>query len=304
MPRKRIAVRTPLLQAYVVERMAYIDTVYVRTTKKIDPVDLNRIKDSLIPDVRFSESRYFSTDRPFINVATGEWLYHHVHTIQQPTRATFQVLQDIQERNPEVLHLSQVDFALDLTTSSELDAALLHEALLGVLTPTRLAQTDHDQEFETTYFGAKRSANKILIYSDGIRKVRPESPRVHLEWRIKGEKALERASIKSAIDLAVIDHRAIWEKRLRMHIMPTLSRLIRILECRAARSGHPMSPARKQRTMTVLSRISKDYQGRFLAQGLDSILVRGLHPKPAQLYRRISNEWALPASGNALWDEE
>lgn len=216
MPRKRIAVRTPLLQAYVVERLAYIDTVYVRTTKKIDPVDLDRIKETLIPDARFSESRYFSKDRPYFNEVTGQWQYHHVHTIQQPTRATFQVLQDIQDRSPEVLHLSQVDFALDLTTNSELDAGLLHEALLGGLTPARLAQTDHAQEFETTYIGAKRSANKILVYSDGIRKVRPESPRVHIEWRITGSKALHRANIKSAIDLAVIDHRAIWKKRLRM----------------------------------------------------------------------------------------
>lgn len=132
MPRKRISVRTPLLQAYVVERLAYIDSVYVRTTKKIDPVDLSRLKKTLIPDVRFPGERYHGGPRPYVIEATGECFYHYVHGIHQPTKATFQVLQDIKERNPDVLHLHQVDFSLDLTTSNELDAALLHEALLGV----------------------------------------------------------------------------------------------------------------------------------------------------------------------------
>ena len=304
MPRKRIAVRTPLLQAYVVERLAYIDSVYVRTTKKIDPVDLERLKSSLTPDVRFPGKRYSGRMRRFIIPTTGECLYHYVHTIHQPTKATLRVLQDIQEQSPGLLHLLEVDFALDLTTNSDLDATQLHKSLLGVLAPARLGKTIHSEEYETTYIGARRSGNEVVVYSDGKRKVRPESPRVHIEWRIHGAKALDRAKIRSAIDLVAINHRTIWEKRLRLRIMPTLSRLIRILECRAVRSGRPMSPSQNQRTVYLLARMSKDYHGRFFAQGLDDFLVRGLHPKPAQIYKPISNKWALPEPGNALWDEE
>jgi hypothetical protein len=304
MPRRRIAVRKPILQAYVVERLAYIDSVFARSTKKIDPDDLARLKGTLIPDERFPGTRYFGGEHKYVNMETGEILYHYVHTIHQPTKATFCVLKDIQERNPELLHLLDVHLALDLTTSCDHDAAQLHEALLGVLTPARLATKDHVQEYETTYIGTRRSGNEIAVYSDGKRKVLPESPRVHLEWRIHGAKALRRANIKSAMDLAGLDHRAFWAKHLRLHIMPTLSRLTRVLEHRAARNGRPLSLERKQRTMSLLSRISRDYQGRFFAQGLDEVLVRGLHPKPSRLYKPISNEWALPASGNALWDEE
>lgn len=304
MPRKRIAVPKPILQAYVVERLAYIDSVFVRSTKMIDPVDLSQLKGTLTPDERFPGTRYFGEKRKYVNMDTGEILFHYVHTIHQPTKATCSVLQDIHERNPELLHLLDVHFALDLTTSCDLDADLLHEALLGVLTPARLATTDHVQEYETTYIGTRCSGNEIAVYSDGKRKVRPESPRVHLEWRIHGAKALRRANIKSAADLAELDHRAFWAKRLRLHIMPTLSRLTRVLELRAARNGRPLSPERRLRTMNVLSRLGRDYHGRFFAQGLDELLVSGLHPKPSQLYKRISNEWALPAAGNALWDEE
>lgn len=303
MPRSPISVRTPLLQAYVVERLAYIDSVFFRTTRKIDPVDLERLKDSLIPDDRFPGKRYLGKRVTYVNGATGEILYHYVHTVHQPMKATLRVLQDIQEQNPELLHLLEAHFALDLTTNSDLEAAKLHQSLLGVLTPARLATTDHDQEYETTYVGRRRSGNEIAVYSNGKKKVRPEWSRVHLEWRVHGTKALRRVNIKSPMDLAEVDHRAFWSKRLRLNIMPSLPRLIRVLELRAARNGRPMSPAQKQRTMNALARISSDYQGRFFAQGLDEFLVGGLHPKPSQLYKRISNEWALPTPGNALWDE-
>jgi hypothetical protein len=304
MPRKRIAVRMPLLQTYVVERLAYIDSVYVRTTKKIDPVDLKRLKSTLTPDIRLAAERYRGDPWRYQNPITGAWFYHYVHTIHQPTKATIQVLQDIQDQSPEILHLLQVDFALDLTTDNDLDAARLHLAFLGVLTPARLGKSIHKPEFKTSYMGAWGSGNEVVVYSDGRRKVRPQSPRVHIEWRIHGAKALERAKIKSAIDLVAVNHRAIWEKRLRLHIMPTLTRLLRILECRAARNGRPMNPEQMKRTRHLLERMSTDYNGRYFAQGLDDFLVHGLHPKPAQLYKRISNKWALPEPSNALWDEE
>ena len=302
-PRRSISVRTPLLQAYVVERLAYIDSVFYRSTRKIDADDLERLKVSLTPDERFPGTRYFGDSWPYVDLATGETFFHYVHTVHQPTKSTFHVLKGIQERNPGLLHLLDVHLALDLTTSSDQDAARLHEALLAVLTPKRLSSTDHVQEHETTYIGKRRSGNEIAVYSDGKRKVRPASPRVHLEWRVHGAKALRRANIKSALDLAELDHRDFWSKRLRLHIMPALPRLTRVLELRAARRGRPMSPEQRQRTVNALARISRDYYGRFSAQGLDEFLVRGLHPKPSQLYKPISNKWALPGRVNALWDE-
>ncbi len=304
MPRKRLTVRNILLGAYVVERLAYIDSVFLRTTEKIDELDLKRIKNTLIPDERFPWRRYFGRPREFVIKETGEIFYHYVHMIHQPTKDTFLLLQEIQDRHPGVLHLLDVHFALDLTTKTSQDADLLHKALLGVYTPRRLAMTERDEEVETSYFGRGRSGNEVAVYSDGKRKVRPKSPRVHLEWRIHGVKALRRANIDSAVDLAEVNHRDFWLKRLRLNIPPPLPRLVRILELRAARKGRPMSIETKEHTANVISRFTKDYNGRFSAQSLDSFLLSGLHPKPAQLYTRISNEWALPEPRNALWDEE
>lgn len=303
MPRKIVVVSAPRLQAYVVERLAYIDSVFCRSMRMIDADDLERLKESLTPDERFSGTRYFGDKWIYVDSSTGETFFHYVHTIHQPTKSTFRVLQGIQERNPGLLHLLDVHFALDLTTSSDLHAARLHEALLAVLTPKRLPSTDHDQEHDTTYIGRRRSGNEIAVYSDGKRKVRPASPRVHLEWRVHGAKALQRANIKSPLDLLELDHRDFWSKRLRLRIMPTLPRLTRILELRAARKGRPMSPEQKLRTANALKRISSDYHGRSSAQGLNEILLSGLHPRPSQLYKPVSNKWALPGRANALWDE-
>lgn len=302
MPRKRIAVRKPILQAYVVERLAYIDSVFVKGNRKIDLADLERLKATLTPDARFSDKRYFGRYKPYINEKTGECFYHYVHIIHQPTKATFCVMQDIQDRNPGIFSLLEVHFALDLITSSDRDADHLHEALLGVFVPARLKSKD--QEYSTTYMGTTYGGNEMVAYSDDKSKVRPESPVVHLEWRIQGDRALKRANIKSMMELTEFNHRAFWAKRLRLRIMPTLPRLVRILECRAARNGRLLDLKKSQRTMNWLVRGSQDYLGRFSAQDLNDLLVILRHPRPSQLYMPISNTWALPKPGNALWDEE
>jgi len=302
-PREKIAVRTPLLAAYVVERLSYIDSIFFRTIKRLDDEDLKRLKETLTPDPRFPWERYFGKARPYTNAVTGEILFHYVHFVHQPMKATLEVLQDIQELDPKLLHLLDVHVALDLTTRTRSDAAKLHKAILAVHTPARLPTTDHDQEVETSYAGKGKNGNEVVTYSNGKRKVRPDSPRVHLEWRVHGAKALKRAKMSSADQLIKLDHRVFWAKHLRLNVMPTLPRLVRVLELRAARSGRPMSSKQIQGLQNVLSRLSLDYEGRFFAQGLDEYLLDGVHPKPSRLYRSLSNEWALPGPGNALWDD-
>ncbi|WP_157084980.1 hypothetical protein [Hydrogenophaga palleronii] len=303
MPREKIAVRTPKLGAYVVERLSYIDSIFFRTIRRLDEADLMRLKKTLIPDERFSKRRYFGAKRPYTNPVTGRTLFHYVHVVHQPMRATLELLQDIQECDPKLLHLLDVHVALDLTTRSQSDAAKLHEAVLAVHTPARLGTTDHDQEVETSYVGKRTNGNEVAIYSNGERKVRPDSSRVHLEWRVHGAKALKRAKMAAADQVVKLDYRAFWAKHLRLNVMPTLPRLVRVLELRAARSGRPMSAKQIQGLQNALSRISQDYEGRYFAQGLDEYLLDGVHPKPSRLYKSVSNEWALPAPGNALWDD-
>lgn len=303
MPRKKIRVRKIALGTHVVERLAYIDTVIVRTARKIGDEDYELLEKTFTPDERLANKRFFGNDWEYLDKETGEIRWHHVLYCHQPTKATFQVMEDIQKRQPELLFLLEVDFALDLTTNSESDAAILDRALQSVFVPARLPLADHAYQYETTYIGKKRSKNRVVMYCDGVRKVRPESPRVHLEWRIHGKTALERANIYGPADLVPFDHRAFWAKQLRLRLMPQVSRVVRLLERNAVRkTGRPVSPVRRDRMKHWLTRLGKDYLGRFSAKHLDDALQEW-HPKPARLYKRIANDWALPAPGNALWDE-
>jgi len=303
MPRRKLRVRKVALGAYVVERLAYIDTVIVRTTRMVGDEDYELLGETFPPDERLTKNRFFGDTWEYVDKETGEIRWHHVLYCHQPTKATFQVMEDIQKRQPDFLFLLEVHFALDLTTNSEFEAAILDRKLQDVFTPARLPLADHAYEFETTYIGKKRGKNRVAMYRDGVRKVRPESPRVHLEWRIHGKTALERAKIYAPADLVRFDHRAFWAKNLRLRVMPQQPRLVRVLELRAARNkGRPVSPESRERMKNMIIRLSKDYLGRFSAKHLDDALHQ-LHPRPAQLYARIPNEWALPAPRNALWDE-
>lgn len=303
MPRRKLRVRKIALGLYVVERLAYIDTVIVRTTRSIEGEDYELLRRTFPPDERFAKDRFYPDSWEYVDKETGEIRWHHVLYCHQPTKETFKVMEDIQKRQPDLLFLLGVDFALDLTTNSESDAAILDRALQSVFVPARLPLADHAHQFETTYIGKKRSKNRLVMYCDGVRKVRPEIPRVHLEWRIRGKTALERASIYGPADLVRFDHRAFWAKQLRLRVMPQVPRLVRNLELRAARKkGHPLSPQSRERLKNVLTRLGKDYLGRFSAKYMDDAL-HAWYPGHTELYGRLANEWALPAPGNALWDE-
>lgn len=303
MPRKKIRVRKIALGTHVVERLAYIDTVIVRTTRKVGDEDYELLRRTFPPDERLAKDRFYPDSWEYVDKETGEIRWHHVLYCHQPTQATFQVMEDIQKRQPDLLFLLEVHFALDLTTSSQAEAEILDRALQGVFVPKRLPLADHALQFETTYIGRLRGKNRVVMYSDGIGKVRPESPRVHLEWRIHGKTALERAKIYAPADLVRFDHKSFWMEKLRLRVLPQVPRLVRNLERKAARNtGHPVSFENRVRMKNMLIRLSKDYLGRFSAKYMDDAL-HAWYPGHSELYGRLANKWALPPSGNALWDE-
>lgn len=303
MGRKRIRIRNVPLGAYVVERLAYVDSMFVRTTRKLDPEDFELLRQTLPLDVRFSERRLLSQRWEYINGETGEVRHHHVLVIHQPMKDTCRLLAELATQNPNLLHLLEIHLALDLVTHSSVDVESLYRHILATFTPARLPTSDQTQEFDTTYIGLQTGGNRIVIYRDGVRKVRPDSPRVHLEWRIHGAKALQRAKVRSIEDLLRFDHKAFWAQKLRFHVMPDLPRLGKVLERRAVRAGKFLSPEGRARLNEAIFRVSHDHRDWLSAQRLDSLLVSGLHPRPAQLYKRIPNAWALPEPGNVLWDE-
>jgi hypothetical protein len=69
---------------------------------------------------------------------------------------------------------------------------------------------------ETRYTGPRGAANLLAIYRDRPCKVTGEVYCVHLDWRITGAVALQRAGINSLQQLRNIDYHAFWQKRLVM----------------------------------------------------------------------------------------
>ena len=71
----------------------------------------------------------------------------------------------------------------------------------------------------TSRYSAKQGvANLLVVYSDlPCRRVTEETACVHLEWRLNGARALQRAGLGTIGQLLQLDHRAFWQKRLLMH---------------------------------------------------------------------------------------
>jgi hypothetical protein len=68
----------------------------------------------------------------------------------------------------------------------------------------------------TSYYSGPRTApNLITVYTDKICRITGEIYCLHIEWRINGGKALQRAGITLA-NLPTFDHYAFWKERLLM----------------------------------------------------------------------------------------
>jgi hypothetical protein len=65
----------------------------------------------------------------------------------------------------------------------------------------------------TRYTDRPWAPNNLAAYHDRRCKLTHEPYCVHVEWRLAGRQACQRAGIESAADLPSFDHRRFWEKR-------------------------------------------------------------------------------------------
>ena len=66
----------------------------------------------------------------------------------------------------------------------------------------------------TRYTGDRTAKNLLVIYNGRPSKETGEVECVHIEWRLKGRRALARAGINGLADLLRFDHRQFWSQRL------------------------------------------------------------------------------------------
>ena len=65
------------------------------------------------------------------------------------------------------------------------------------------------------YTARQGVANLLVVYSDlPCRRLTEPTPCLHLEWRLTGARALQRAGLSTVSELLRLDHRQFWQARL------------------------------------------------------------------------------------------
>ena len=92
------------------------------------------------------------------------------------------------------------------------------------------------------YSGPRRAANLLVVYADRPCRLSGDVYCLHLEWRLNGSRALQRAGLGTVSDLLELDHREFWLQRLllRQVKLPVLGRLFSKHVLRWERRGASM----------------------------------------------------------------
>ena len=143
----------------------------------------------------------------------------------------------------------------------------------------------------TRYDAGSSASNKIVFYAEGHSRLTGELNCLHLEWRLKGLKAVRAAGIKLGRDLLEFDHRAFWRRRLCLYDVDRrrLGRMVRNKarsEKRRTSEIHPSGTGLDGRTGEVLVRAYDTVQ-----ELIDNMRA---HIKVSRALVPISGEYLLP----------
>jgi hypothetical protein len=136
--------------------------------------------------------------------------------LRQPSRKALEILA---QRGG--VHLNRAELALDLVfaTADELQAAYefaCRHSYKKYRGKQKVRYYHNAFTDQSTRYSAARALNLIAIYADKPCRIDGSLFCLHFDWRISGAEALRRAGITSVGDLLDFDHRAFWERHLRM----------------------------------------------------------------------------------------
>jgi hypothetical protein len=238
-PRRRVGrprasrPRNELLRSPPEERVSYIDSLRLTLKRKIQPALLDLlIKAGGPPGTERTKPiiKPYKTPRGEVTLVT----FH------QPCFTTFELLQRVQDAYPfeRVFEFSRVDIALELKAKDCSAANDMGDYLLSRLVPkmlrsrnawiardangtTALAErkqrrgTKYDSF--TAYLGtASHRGHVFAVYFNKPSKTQGGGPCTRLEWRFWGAAAVSKAGLREVESLALLDHAAFWDKRLRL----------------------------------------------------------------------------------------
>jgi hypothetical protein len=180
---------------------------------------------------------------------------------------------------------------------------------------TWVGDRDDPSADETCYLGHSKPrgpGKTAALYADKLSKVTGAAC-CHLETRIELRQALKACALEDGFDLLNLDHRHFWKHRIHLVQTPSAEAIgeawIKAFMQRMGKVSRRFPyGGRKEAAMRIghlLLRAAQDNNGYTNANDLLYFLQSrkplGNH-SIMKLFRPLDNTWALPPSGNALWE--
>lgn len=281
---------------------SFIDTIVIRMPRLMERDEFSKLEKSLENSSR--QIVLVKWKRPDGYFVLGL-------EIHQPSRAALEFL----KTTLTPYRITEVHIALDLVTRTKLDASLLQRYVEARFVksgrPPKLTywpmKKGTDIESESVYFDrGTRRGNEAVLYSDNASKPFPDSPCLHVEWRLMGAKEIRKTDLDKPQNLLDLKHADFWDKRLRLWSPPSRSKLIQKRKKQLGKiPGLTTDESRAVRTVEAVIRASSGATANVIASDMLHVLNASkaiVGDRPSQLFVVERHDWMLPPQGNAMWD--
>jgi hypothetical protein len=204
------AALNPALRIVPVEKLSYVDGLQLWLKTPLPPRQIERLEQQCGSLHVLQRNKSWHRD------------YRQRLQLRQPSREAVQAL----ARLSGVL-LNQLELALDWTFNSEEERDAAHELIRRYHVKRWHGKQQALLYKGTRYTAKRRAANKLVNYAEQGSRISGELFCEHVEWRLSGVRALQRAGIGPLNELLKLDHRRFWKARLLMRTI-NLARLGRL----------------------------------------------------------------------------
>jgi hypothetical protein len=205
-------------------------------------------------------------------------------------------------------HIAYVEIALDLIPKSAKDTKKLEAAFLQSAVPKHHRQPARLVKEKTWYFGLRlnskgqRRGNVLVVYADKPSKLnnrrywKDGHPCLHIEMRISGAEALQRAKICSIDELIQFQHSGFWKDHIELYQLPNKTQLGQLI-------GKMKGKSREVGDRASVKRATQWMQQNTIAETRKFVLynaLRGYQRRVLSSHRVSFKQWLADAVSNDL----